>query len=157
MDDPLPVRLVQSVGDLHAVPQRLFERQRPLREPIQQRLALEILHDEVFGVALAPHVVERADVRMRELRDRLRLALEPLPDFRRRRHVLRQHLHRDRPLQPRVPRLVDLAHPARAQRRKDLVRTELRSRDERHWGGDEATTPILAIVSPFFMEGTAQM
>ena len=36
----------------------------------------------------------------------------------------RQHLHRHRPLQPRVPRLVDLPHPARAERRQDLVGTE---------------------------------
>ena len=62
-----------------AVAQRLLERQRPLRQPIRQRLALQVLHDQVLGLALAAHVVERADVRVRELRDRLRLPLEPLP------------------------------------------------------------------------------
>ena len=63
-------------------------------------------------------------MRVRELRDRLRLALEPLPDLGRRREMRRQHLDRDRPLEPRVARLVDLAHPARADRREDLVGAE---------------------------------
>ena len=61
-----------------------------------------------------------------------RLALEPLANLADRRHVLRQHFHRDRPLQPRVPRLVDLPHPSRAQRRQDLVGTEARTGCERH-------------------------
>ena len=55
-------------------------------------------------------------------------------DFGRRRHVRRQHLHRHRPLQPRVPRLVDLPHPARSDRRQDLVRTEPRSHRQTHVG-----------------------
>ena len=81
MDDALPVRLVQRVGDLDPVAKRLLQRQRALREAVRQRLALEKLHDEVLGLALASDVVQRADVRVRELRDRLRLALEALADF----------------------------------------------------------------------------
>src|SRR4030095_1567899 len=83
-------------------------------------------------VVFSPDVVQRADVRMRELRDRFRLSLEALTHLRRRRHVRRQHLHRDCALQPRVSSLVDLPHPTRAQRRAHLVGTEAETRSERH-------------------------
>jgi hypothetical protein len=56
--DPLPVRLVERVGDLDADAQRLRQRQRPSREALRQRLALEVLHDEVLGLALSADVVE---------------------------------------------------------------------------------------------------
>ena len=128
--DPLPVRLVQCVGDLDAVPQRLLQRQRTLREALAERLPLEQLHHEILGLALPPHVVERADVRMRELRDRLRFPLEALASIRGRHRPFRQHLDRDGALEPRVPRLVDLSHPARANGREDLVRAEARARDQ---------------------------
>ncbi len=128
--DPLPVRLVQRVRDLRPVPQRLLERQRALGQAIGKRLALEQLHHQVLDAVRVADVVQRADVRVRQLRNRLRFPLEPLPDLRRRRQVLRQHLHRDRPLQPRVLRLVNLAHPASADRRDDLVRAQARSGGE---------------------------
>ncbi len=76
--DPMPMRLVQRVGDLDAVAQRLLERERPLHEPVRERLAFEVLHDQVLDAVLIADVVERADVRMGELRDRLRLPLEAL-------------------------------------------------------------------------------
>ena len=59
----------------------------------------------------------------------LRLALEALarPRATPTRRV-GQHLDRHVALEPRVPRPVDLAHPARAERRDDLVGTEASSR-----------------------------
>ena len=44
----------------------------------------------------------------------------------------RQNLDGDRSLQPRVTRPVDLAHPARAERREDLVGTEARALSDAH-------------------------
>ena len=61
---------------------------------------------------------------MRQRRDRLRLALEPRQRVGIRGERLRQHLDRDVALELRVPRPVDLPHPARAERREDLVGTE---------------------------------
>src|SRR6202162_6693481 len=124
MDDPLAVRLVQRVGDLLAVAQCLLKRERSSGEAIAQRLALKVLHDQILDFALSPHVVKLADVWMGELRDRLRSPLEPLTHLGRRRQVLRQHLNRHRSLQARVACLVDLAHPARPERSKNLVGTE---------------------------------
>jgi hypothetical protein len=77
--DPLPVRLVQRVGDLDPEAQRLLRRERAFQEPVRQRFSFQVLHDEVLDAVLIPDVVERADVRMRERRDRLRFPLEPLP------------------------------------------------------------------------------
>ena len=130
--DPLPVRLVQRVGDLDPEAERLIERKRSLQETIRERLPFEVLHDEVLGLAFPTHVVQGADVRVRELRDRLRLPLEALPDLGRSRQVRRQHLDRHRAVQPRVPRPVHLPHPSRAERREDLVRTETGTGGERH-------------------------
>ena len=130
--DPLPVRFVESVGDLDSVAQCLLERQGSLEKPLRHRLALQVLHDQVLGVAFATHVMQRADVRVRELRDRLRLAFETLAGLGRRREMRRQHLDCDRPVQPRVARPIDLPHSARAEGGHDLVRPKTGPRGKRH-------------------------
>ena len=78
MHDPLAMRVVERVGDLDAISQRLFDRQRPLRQPVEQRFTLEQLHDEELRLAFVADVVEGADMGMGELRHRPRLALEAL-------------------------------------------------------------------------------
>src|SRR6266540_5859223 len=124
MHDSLPVRFVQSVGDLDAVAQRLLQRQRTLGETIRQRLALEKFHDQKLDFTLSTDVVERADVRMGELRDCFRFPLETLTNLLGRGEPLRQDFDRYGPPEPRVPSPVHLAHPARAERREDLVRAQ---------------------------------
>src|SRR5262245_16993341 len=57
-------------------------------------------------------------------------ALQPVGVLRKRR---RQHLDRDVALQTLVARPVNLSHPARAERRGDLVRSELRSGGKSHF------------------------
>ena len=78
MDDRLPVRLVQRVRDLDRHLQRLIQRQRAFFQPLGQRVALQVLHDQEVDPVLLPDVVERADVRVVQAGDGLRLALEPL-------------------------------------------------------------------------------
>ena len=114
-----------------AVTQRLLERQRAVGQSIRQRLALQVLHDEVLGLAFPSHVIERADVRVRELRDGLGLPLEALPHLRGR-EMLRQDLHRHGPIQTRIPCPVDLAHPARTDWGEDLVGPEASAGGEGH-------------------------
>ena len=128
MHDPLPVRLVQGIGHLDPITQYLLELERSLEKPVRQRLALQVLHDQELDAVLVAHVVERADVRMGELGDRLRLPLETLARLDRRRQVRRQHLDRHRAIQARVLRPVDLSHSACANRREKLVRPETGSR-----------------------------
>ena len=54
------------------------------------------------------------------------LLLETLQARRIRRRLRRQHLDRHLATESRVPRAVHLPHPARAERREDLVRTQAR-------------------------------
>ncbi len=63
-------------------------------------------------------------MRMCELRDRAGLAIEAFAELRIGRERLRKDLDRDRAIEPRVARFVDLAHPARADGGKNLVRAE---------------------------------
>src|SRR3990172_364950 len=76
--------------------------------------------------------MQGTDVRMRELRDRLRFSLEPLLELDALRQVRRKHLDRHVSVEPRVLRAVDLAHPARAEGSEDLVRAELIPRLQAH-------------------------
>ena len=66
----------QRVGDLDSEAQDLVDGQRPLGEAIGQRLAFEVLQDEVVDAVLLADVVERADVGMVEGGDGAGLALE---------------------------------------------------------------------------------
>src|SRR6202162_3839525 len=125
--DPLPVRLVQRIGDLDPVAKRPLEGKRALDQTLRERPPLQVLHDEVLDAVLVPDVVQRADVGVRELRDHPGLPLEALTHFGCGGAMRRQDLDRDYALEPSVPRPVNLTHAARAERREDLVRAESRS------------------------------
>ena len=124
MDDALLVRGGETPGDLERVVHGLLRGDRAGFELPAQRLALEELHDGVGDAVLRSEVEDRQDVRMRERRDGLRLALEPGERVRIGGDGLREDLDRDVPVELPVPRPVDLAHPARAERREDLVGAE---------------------------------
>jgi hypothetical protein len=111
MHDPGAMRLVESVRDDDPDLQRLLERQRPLRarEPRRQRLAVEILHHEIVGVAVSADVVHHADVRMRERGDGAGLALEAGAALGIRGDGGPENFQRDGAIEPRVARLVDLS------------------------------------------------
>ena len=84
--DPAPVRVVERDGDLRGIPRR--ERgtaDGPIaHDDVGQRAAGEVRHDEEHDVADLAVVDDRADVRVRQLRRRLRFAPEALPHLRRR-------------------------------------------------------------------------
>jgi hypothetical protein len=71
-------------------------------------------------------------MRVGQARDRLRFAVEARVERRVPGERRREDLDRDRPPQPRIAGLVHLAHPARAERRDDLVRTEAGTGGQRH-------------------------
>src|SRR5262249_40942667 len=131
--DPLLVRGGEAERDLDGVLDRPTRRERARGEGAAERLALEELHDGVRDAALAPDVVEREDVRVRERGNRLRLALETRERLRILGHPLRQTLDGDVAAEPRVARAVDLAHPSRSQRREDLVGAESSSYPQSHF------------------------
>ena len=114
MHDPPGVGRPESLRDLDPVAQNLVERKRPPRQPPGQRLALQQLHHQEVDVTLPADVVEGADVRVIQARDRPGLAREAGESLGILRHVRRQDLHGDVTPEPGVPRPVDLAHPSRA-------------------------------------------
>src|SRR5262249_59284896 len=93
---------------------------------------LQELNDQVLGAVLVADVVERADVGVRKRGDGLRLSLEALPDLLAAGEMRGKDLDGDRAVQPRVLRLVDLAHPSRPDGREDLVRTQTSPLGKRH-------------------------
>ena len=95
----------------------------PRCEPLGERLALDQLqHERARRRCRALlEAVDRADVRMVERREHPRFALEAREPLGIRREDVRQDLDRDVAPELRVARAIDLAHPARAERRKDSV------------------------------------
>ena len=122
------MRRSQCLGDLDADVERLLDRERAPRNPLRQRLAFQELHDEEQPAANAGReftdVVERADVRMLELRDVARFAFESLAPrgivSQRRRH----HLDRHGAIEARIRGSIDLPHAALADQAKDFVGAE---------------------------------
>ena len=78
-------------------------------------------------------VVERADVRMGQLRNRLGLAIEPLAECGSAARPA-AGLDRDGAIEPRVARLVDFAHTARPEGRKDFMGRDARQRERKPGG-----------------------
>jgi len=113
MNDPAPMRVVERVGDLHTVSQRLVDAERTSSQTIRKRLALEILHDEERNVLLGADVVKRADVRVIDLGNRSRFLLETLVKL----HILRgQDLDCDDAVKARVA--LRRPRPCRPRRRQ---------------------------------------
>ena len=97
---------------------RVVDRQlRLARETLREALAVDERHDEVHHPLALVDRVDRHDVRMRQLRRRLRLAQEALAHVGVERELRRQQLDRDASVQAHVRRAVDDGHPASADLR----------------------------------------
>src|SRR5580693_1174228 len=79
---------------------------------------------------------------MIQRRDRTRFALEPFTE------LFAGYFDRDVPPQPRVPRAIHLAHPARADLRDDLIRSEFRACGKPHG----KFSPVYLIKQRFVVE-----
>ena len=77
-------------------------------------------------------VVQRADVRVVQARDRPGFAIKPFPALGIIGHTMRQDLDRDDAIQPRVARAIDLAHAAGAEGGLNFVWAEVRARLNGH-------------------------
>src|SRR5205085_2851065 len=80
--------------------------------------SLDQLHHQVVGT----NIVNVADIRMIQRRDGMDFALEPIAE------ALSGSLDSHFAPHPWIAGAVHLAHAARAQRRQDLIRAELRTR-----------------------------
>ena len=130
----MPARCANSKASATSAPifSTSFRGSELLAEPLRDRLSFEQLHDQVVGSVLRTNVIELANVGMVQGRDRTRLPLQPLLQFRRRRKMGSQNLDGDLPVEASVPRPIDFAHAARAQCRLDFVGSEFGARGEGH-------------------------
>jgi hypothetical protein len=106
--------------------------QRSTIQSRRQGLALNVLEDQVIHVALAADVVEAADVRMCQRGGGARFVHETFPQQGIAGGLVANHLDRDDPIEATIARAVDLAHPAGADGRQNLVWAELSTNLEHH-------------------------
>ena len=132
VDNSLVVGLLERLRDLESERKAFSKGKRPGLEAFGERRSGDELHDEGVRLAAGFHPVDLGDVRVVELREQVRLALEACETFLVRYEGRRQHL--DRHLAPElgVGRAVDLPHSALAELGGDLVRAEAGARGGRH-------------------------
>ncbi len=121
VNQPEGVRRVERIGDLHAEVEHRLHRQRSVREPPAQGGPVEQLHDEKRQIAMAPDVIERADVRMAERRCRTRFTLKALERKRILRQLRREKFDGNLAAETRVLRAIDDTHAAFANLVEDPV------------------------------------
>ncbi len=144
---PARCACVECARDLNRDAQDLVERQWFLPERIGEGLSLEMLHDEKqhrllvrsVGIRRVADVVQPADVRMRQRRDRPGFPLEAQAGIRVGRDARRQDLDGHRAVEADVTRSVDLAHAAGADQLDDLVGSKRAPGREPSSNGDVTT------------------
>jgi hypothetical protein len=149
MHDARAVGPVQGGRDLDRIPERLIKRQRALGQSIGQGFPFEVLQHQEVGAILMPDIVERANVRVIQCRDRAGFALEALAPIRVAGDVGGEHFNGDRPIEARVVRFVNFTHAAGSEGGEDLVRAKAGAagEDQRfvvdYTGGAAARTGLL--------------
>ena len=127
MDDSLPVRGFERLGDLHGDGQCFIERYRAPRDTLGQILALDQFHHERGRGAGSLQSIDGGDVRMIQRRQDLGFALEAGQPFGVAGHLGRENLQRDLAFEVGIGRPVNLAHPAGAQQAGDFVGSDQRA------------------------------
>src|SRR5207244_356771 len=118
--------------DLDRAAERLVERERALVRSLRNSFALQILHDQVVRCVLVADVIQRANMRMAERRDRASFALEPVTKLRISGEGFGENLDRDDAIESRIAGAIDLAHSAHADLRGDFIRAEAGAWGEGH-------------------------
>ena len=119
MDDGAVVQRLQRGQHRDRDADGLRRRNRPLLEPVGERLAVEQLHRQERIAFVLANLVELADVRVADGRRRPRLAHEPIAHVRIGRR--QDGLERDGAVQHLVDRFVDHAHAAAAEQADDAI------------------------------------
>jgi hypothetical protein len=118
MNDSRAVRHIESIRNLPAYLQDLIDWERAFLKPLRQRLSFHAFHYQVVDAILMADVVQRADVRMVQLRHGLRFARKSL------RELGLRNLERDRAIEPRIEGFVNLPHAPFTQWPHNLVRAK---------------------------------
>ena len=121
MHDALRVCGIERVGHLHAELEHLVDRQCAAGDSILERLAIEQFHDHELLTVVAADVVERADVRVVQVRNDSRFAEETLHRFGIGTQLIGQKLDRHLAAETRVFGFIHDTHAAGAKTRQNLV------------------------------------
>ena len=78
VNDAVPMRMIERLGNLDRMAQDLVSGQGAASETVRDRFALQQLHHEVVAAVRSTNVIQRADVRVIQAGDRLRFNLEAL-------------------------------------------------------------------------------
>ena len=103
------------------------------------------------------NVVDREDVRVIERRGGLGFLREPPEPVRIRGEVGRKDLDRDFAAERGIARAIDLAHPARTERREDLAASESRPWRERHRAAEYTETAEVDSPGGFKRDAVSQL
>ena len=126
MDDALLVRGLERRRHLPRDRQRLGEREAiPEREPIGQRRPLDQFHDQDRAGGRVLDAIERGDVRVIERGQDARFAVEAGAALGVGGPIAGQHFEGDVATQAGIARAIHLAHPARAERCRDLEHADV--------------------------------
>ena len=120
MDHAGLVRRFESVGDLLRHRQRLVKRNRPARDPLLQREAIDQFEHQRPRATVFLDAVNLSDVGVVERREQLGFSLEPGQAVRIASKNVGEDLQSDVAVQARVVRAIDLAHTARAEDAGDV-------------------------------------
>ncbi len=112
VDDALGMRGIERLGDVNADREQLLHLQRTIADEMLQRLAFQILHDDVGLIAFFADVINGADVGMIQGRRGLGLTPEAAERCGVASDIFRKEFQGDETMQARVFGLVNHAHPA---------------------------------------------
>jgi hypothetical protein len=125
--DAFLVRRFERLGDLPRDRQRLVEWNRPARDAVSERLALDEFEYERVRLTAVLEPINRTNVRMIERGQHLRLALETCEAVGVERERVGDDLQRDVAIQLGIAGAIDLAHAAGAELADDFVRADTRA------------------------------
>jgi hypothetical protein len=132
MNEPARVRRIERVRERNPVVDDLFDVERAALQAVLEGFALQPLHDEEAVPIGIADVVQGADVGMVQRGDGPRFPIEPGAGAGVAGEFSRQHLDRDRAVEPGVAGLVHFAHAAGSERFDDFVGSEPRTRSGVH-------------------------
>jgi hypothetical protein len=132
MNDAFAVSVLERARDFDADTDGFENRKSSALETPGQRFALQVFHYKKREPLVIAHVVDRANVRLREPRRSLRFAHESSASCRVVGNVSGKDLDRDAAAEPRIRGSVDFTHRAGIERGIDRVRAEASARLEGH-------------------------
>ena len=131
MDDALLVRRFERLRDLTRHRECLLNRQRTERQTLAERRAFHEFEHEAADAFGLLESIDRANVRVVQRRQHPRLAFEARDPLRVCKEDVCHDLDGDITAQLRIAGPIHVAHPARAEERKNPMRTELPARERR--------------------------